>query len=60
MSEGRKKVPVESTGGVHACEKYKAMKNSLKTVDLSKIDPELLKQYEQGINTKKKNGNKKK
>lgn len=54
LQEGRKKVPVENDGAKHECEEYKKSKNSLKAVDLGSIDPEILKQYQENINKKKK------
>ncbi len=52
MIDGRKKVPVENDGLTHECENYKNARKSIKKIDPSSIDPELLKQYEQAINEK--------
>lgn len=54
LQEGRKKVPVEGDGAKHECEEYKKSRNSLKTVDLNAIDPEILKQYQANMDAKKK------
>jgi hypothetical protein len=54
MQEGRKKVPVEVDGAAHECDEYNKSKNSLKVVDPGTIDPEILKQYQDRINQKKK------
>lgn len=53
LQEGRKKVPVESDGTTHRCEQFMNSTKSIKKVDVSEIDPEILKQYEQSINKKK-------
>lgn len=54
LKEGRKNIPVEEDGTKHECEEFKNARDSARTVDVSTIDPEILKQYEQGINKKKK------
>jgi hypothetical protein len=54
MQDGRKKIPVEVDGAKHECEAYQNAKNSYKVVDPSSIDPEILKQYQDQINKKKK------
>ncbi|MGK0367375.1 MAG: hypothetical protein ACI9QD_000509 [Thermoproteota archaeon] len=54
MREGKKSVPVEGDGGIHACENFTNARKSLREVEKSEIDPELLKQYENAINKKKK------
>lgn len=53
MQEGRKKIPVEVDGIKHECEEYKNSVRSARKVDLSEIDPEILKQYQDSINKKK-------
>lgn len=53
LKDGRKSIPVEGDGAQHACEEYKKTRKSIKKVDKSTLDPELVKQYEQGINKKK-------
>lgn len=54
MQDGRKKVPVEVDGAKHECEAFKKSRDSLRSVDLNSIDPEILKQYQANINKKKK------
>lgn len=54
LQEGRKKVPVEMDGGVHECEEYKNARKSYKKIEVQNIDPEILKQYEDAMNKKKK------
>lgn len=54
MQDGRKKVPVEVDGAQHECDAYKKSRDSLKTIDPSSLDPEILKQYQANINKKKK------
>lgn len=52
MKEGRKNVPVESDGTSHMCEEMINSRKSTKSVNLTDIDPDILKQYEQAINDK--------
>jgi very-short-patch-repair endonuclease len=54
MQEGRKKVPVEVDGIKHECEAFKKSRDSLRKVDLNTIDPDVLKQYQDAMNKKKK------
>lgn len=54
MKDGRKNVPVEGDGSTHACEEYKRTRNSLREVNVSDIDPEILRQYQENINKKLK------
>lgn len=55
MKEGRKNVPVESDGAVHACDEYKKSKGSLKVINVGDVDPEILKKYQEQINKINKN-----
>lgn len=50
LQDGRKKVPAEEDGAKHECEEFKKVTKSFKKLDPSAMDPELIKQYEQGIN----------
>jgi len=52
MKEGRKNRPIDSDGGIHSCEEMKNSMKSMKTLNMSEIDPEILKQYESSINEK--------
>jgi hypothetical protein len=54
LKDGKKFTPVESDGGTHNCENYKNSQKSIKQVDLSTIDPEILKQYQENLNNKRK------
>jgi len=54
MQEGRKKIPVEVDGIKHECDEYKNSVRSARKVDLNEIDPDILKQYQDSINKKKK------
>lgn len=54
MVDGRKKIPVEGDGMTHECENFKNARSSIKKIEPSAMDPELIKQYEQGINSYKK------
>jgi hypothetical protein len=53
LQEGRKRVPVEGDGAVHQCEEFTKSRKSIRQVERSEIDPDILKQYEQAINNKK-------
>ena len=53
MKEGRKNVPVNGDGSVHRCEEMMKSMKSIKTVDLSTIDPDVIAQYEKEMNKKK-------
>lgn len=53
MQEGRKKVPVEDDGGKHECDEYKKSVGSLRAIDPSAIDPEILKQYQENMKNSK-------
>lgn len=52
MKEGRRNRAIDSDGGIHACEEMKKTMESTRTVNVSEIDPEILKRYEQSINEK--------
>lgn len=52
MKDGRKNVPVEHDGGVHKCEEAVNARKSFRKVEVTELDPELVKQYEQAINDK--------
>jgi hypothetical protein len=53
MQEGRKKVPVENDGVTHDCENFRRSRESIKVIDPSDIDPEILKQYTDAFKKKK-------
>jgi hypothetical protein len=50
MVDGRKKVPVDGDGTTHECENYKNARDSIKRIEPTAMDPDLIKQYEQAIN----------
>lgn len=54
LKEGRRNRPIDADGGVHACDEMKKTLSSAKTINVTEIDPEILKQYEQSINQKAK------
>ena len=60
LQEGKKKVPVENDGIKHECDEFKNSTNSLKTVELNHIDPEILKQYQANMDSDKGKRKKKK
>jgi len=53
LKEGRRSIPVEGDGGKHECEEYANSKNSLRKMDRSNLDPEIIRQYEEALNKKK-------
>ncbi len=53
IKEGRRSKPIDSDGGAHSCEEMKNSMKSIKKIERTDIDPDILKQYEQAINTKK-------
>lgn len=55
LRDGRRSKPINSDGGVHACQEMKDSMKSIKKLETTDIDPELLKQYEAAINNKVNN-----
>ena len=49
MKDGRKNIPVEGDGGEHKCEKYKSMRSSIRKMEPTDLDPEILKQYQENM-----------
>ncbi len=49
MKDGRKNIPVEGDGGEHKCEKYKSMRSSIRKMEPTELDPEILKQYQENM-----------
>jgi hypothetical protein len=54
MKDGRRNRAIDSDGGIHSCDEMKKSMNSMKTINMTEIDPEILKQYEKSINEKVK------
>ncbi len=54
MKEGRKNRPIDADGGIHSCEEMKKSLSSMKKLEVSEMDPEILKMYEKNINEKVK------
>jgi hypothetical protein len=52
MKEGGRNRPINSDGGIHACEEMKKSMKTIKSIPASDMDPELMKQYETAINNK--------
>ena len=52
MKDGRKNRPIDSDGGIHSCDEMKKTINSAKSLNVTDLDPEILRQYEQSINQK--------
>jgi hypothetical protein len=54
MKEGRKNRPIDADGGIHSCEEMKKSLSSMKKIEVTDMDPEILKMYEKNINEKVK------
>lgn len=52
MKEGGRNRPIDSDGGVHSCEEMKNSMKSMKKIERTDIDADLLKMYENAINEK--------
>jgi len=52
MKEGGRNRPVDGDGGVHSCEEMKNSMKSIKKIERTEIDADLLKMYENAINEK--------
>ena len=57
LKDGRKNIPVEGDGGEHKCEEFMKTRDSLKKINPTEMDPDILKQYQENL---KKARNKKK
>ncbi|MCK6596105.1 MAG: hypothetical protein L6Q33_12975 [Bacteriovoracaceae bacterium] len=53
LKDGRRSKPIDSDGGVHSCDEMKNSLNSMKKIERTDIDPDILKEYENAINNKK-------
>jgi hypothetical protein len=52
MKEGGRNRPVDGDGGIHSCEEMKNSMKSIKSIEKTELDSDILKQYEMAINTK--------
>ena len=52
MKEGGRNRPVDGDGGIHSCDEMKNSMKSIKSVEKTEIDSDILKQYETAINLK--------
>ena len=52
MKEGGRNKPVNSDGGIHACDEMKNSMKTIKSIQPTEIDSDILKQYEAAINIK--------
>ena len=52
IKEGRRNRAINGDGGVHGCEEMLNSMKSMKKLEKTDIDPDLLKQYESAINLK--------
>ncbi len=52
MKEGGRNRPINSDGGVHACDEMKNSMKTIKSIDRTDIDSDILRLYETAINEK--------
>lgn len=52
MKEGGRNRPVDGDGGIHSCDEMKNSMKSIKSIEKTELDSDILKQYEMAINTK--------
>ena len=52
MKEGGRNRPVDGDGGIHSCDEMKNSMKSIKNIERTDIDADILKMYEQASNTK--------
>ena len=52
MKEGGRNRPVDGDGGIHSCDEMKNSMKSIKSLEKTEIDSDILKQYELAINNK--------
>ncbi len=49
MKDGRKNIPVENDGAQHECKQYKNMRQSIRKMEPTDIEPDVLKQYQENM-----------
>lgn len=54
MKEGGRNRPINSDGGIHSCDEMKNSMKTIKSIDRTDIDADILKLYETAINDKAK------
>lgn len=52
MKEGGRNRPINGDGGIHSCDEMKNSLKSMKNIERTDIDADLLKLYEKAINEK--------
>jgi hypothetical protein len=52
MKEGGRNRPIDGDGGIHSCEEMKKSMKTIKSLEKTEIDSDILKQYESAINLK--------
>lgn len=52
MKEGGRNRPINGDGGAHMCDEMKNSMKSIKSIEPTEIDADILKQYELAINNK--------
>lgn len=50
MKEGGRNKPINGDGGIHSCDEMKNSMKSIKALEKTEIDADILKQYESAIN----------
>ncbi len=52
MKEGGRNRPINGDGGIHSCDEMKNSLKSMKNIERTDIDADLIKLYEKAINEK--------
>lgn len=52
IKENGRNRPINGDGGVHMCDEMKNSMKSIRSIEPTEIDADILKQYEQAINIK--------
>ena len=52
MKEAGRNRPINGDGGIHSCEEMQNSMKSIKSIEKTEIDSDILKQYEAAINLK--------
>lgn len=54
MKDNGRNRPVNGDGGIHSCDEMKKSMSTIKSIEKTQIDSDILKQYETAINIKAK------
>ena len=52
MKESGRNRPIDGDGGIHSCEEMQNSMKSIRSIETTELDSDILKQYEMAINTK--------